>query len=129
MNKIMIVIMALGLACLAAIAGCTKQNEEALATKNGGLTCDTVNISYSSDITPLLATHCYECHGTNSSAGSGGVVLEGYSHLLTYAQNGTLAGCVSHAPGFVPMPYLQPELPSCDVNTIVAWVNQGARNN
>jgi hypothetical protein len=129
MNKIIIVAAALGFVCLAAIAGCRKQSEEALAAKTGGLTCDTLNVSYSADITPLLATNCYECHGSNSNAGSGGVVLEGYTHLLTYAENGTLAGCVSHTPGFVPMPYLQPELPACNVNTIVAWVNQGAKNN
>jgi hypothetical protein len=36
---------------------------------------------------------------------------------------------VTHAPGFVGMPYGLPKLPDCEVNTIVAWVHQGALNN
>jgi hypothetical protein len=107
---------------------CTKNSEDKLAPP-GTTTCDTTNVSYSTAITPILESNCYSCHGNGNTAGSGGILLEGYANLLKWANNGYLVGNVTHAPGYVPMPYGQPELPECEVNTIVAWVNQGAQNN
>jgi mono/diheme cytochrome c family protein len=110
------------------IFSCTKNSEDKLVPP-GTSTCDTTNVSYSTGITPILVSNCYSCHGNGNTAGSGGILLEGYANLLKWANNGYLVGNVTHAPGYVPMPYGQPELPECEVNTIVAWVNQGAQNN
>jgi len=64
-----------------------------------------------------------------AAVGSGGILLEGYSNLPGWANNGYLAGCVSHAPGFVAMPYLRPKTFGCEVNRIVAWVAPGGSLN
>src|SRR5438876_777335 len=110
---------------LLVLAGCSKQSEDVLATKSGTGQCDTSLVRYATDIVPILQNNCYECHGKSSNSGSGGILLEGYSNLAGWANNGYLAGCVSHAPGFVAMPYLRPKLSDCEVNRIVAWVHQG----
>jgi hypothetical protein len=108
------------------LAGCSKESEDKLA---GTTTCDTTGISYSLQIVPILQNNCYVCHGSGSTAGSGGIDLSSYSKLKVYADNGYLVGNVTHAPGYVGMPYGLPKLPACEVNTIVAWVNQGTKNN
>ncbi|SRR5258708_2025821 len=113
----------------AGVTGCTKQSEDKLSKGSGAGGCDTTSVKYTTDIVPILQNNCYECHGSGSSAGSGGILLEGYSNLVTWANNGYLAGCVTHAPGYVAMPYLRPRLSDCEVNKIVAWIHQGVHNN
>jgi mono/diheme cytochrome c family protein len=108
------------------LAGCSKTSEDKLA---GSTTCDTTNVSYSKQIVPILQNNCYACHGSGNTAGSGGIDLSTYTALKGWANNGYLVGNVTHASGYVGMPYGLPKLPSCEVNTIVAWVNQGAPNN
>src|SRR5712692_9868344 len=111
------------------VAGCSKQSEDVLSAKSGAGACDTMNVKYSADIEPILQANCYECHGNGSSSGSGGILLQGYTNLATWANNGYLLGCITHATGFVAMPYLQPKLPDCEINKIIAWINRGAANN
>lgn len=112
--------------CIMFFIGCSKTSEDKLA---GNTTCDTTSVKYTRDIVPILQNSCYGCHGSGNTAGSGGINLDGYAKIKVFAINGKLAGNVSHAPGYVPMPYGRPKLPVCEVNTIVAWVNQGAQNN
>jgi hypothetical protein len=118
----------LGIAALAVANSCTKGSEDKLGGAST-TTCDTVNMKYTEDVVPILVANCYSCHGTGSTAGSGGILLEGYSNLEQWAANGYLVGNVTHAPGYVGMPYGLPALPSCEVNTIVDWVNNGYQNN
>lgn len=107
-------------------AGCSKQSEDKLAANTP---CDTLAVKYSTAVVPILQQNCYPCHGVSSNSGSGGITLEGYNNIKVYINRGLLAGNVEHAPGFVAMPYLLPKLPDCEVNTIAAWVNQGALSN
>ena len=114
---------------LAGIVGCSKQNEDTLSKKAGAAGCDTTNVSYAADIVPILQANCYECHGSTTSSGSGGIILDGYAHLQTWAANGYLLGTITHAPGYVGMPYLRPQLPDCEISKIRAWIDQGTKNN
>jgi hypothetical protein len=124
-----IVSFVLVLACITVIMiSCSKTSEDKLVGA-GATGCDTTSVSYSTGVTPILQSNCYSCHGNGNTAGSGGILLEGYANLLKWANNGYLVGNVTHAPGYVPMPYGLPELPECEVNTLVAWVHQGAQNN
>ena len=116
------------LVCLMAwMVSCTKESADRLA--GGAAVCDTTNVSYSIGVVPILQDNCYSCHGSGNTGGSGGILLQGYTNLLKWAMNGYLVGNVTHAPGYVPMPYDGNKLPDCEVNTIVAWVNKGALNN
>jgi hypothetical protein len=105
---------------------CSKANE---ADLNTGNTCDTTAVTYSTDIVNILSNNCYECHGAGSTAGSGGIDLSTYNNLKVHADAGHLVAVVTHAPGFPAMPYGKPKLDDCSINKIVAWVNQGAKNN
>ena len=129
MKKLILVSTLAVVLIIAGLSSCSKQNEAALAAKSGAGQCDTTGVGYSSQIVPILQTYCYECHGSGTSAGSGGILLQGYSNLLSWARNGYLVGCVTHAPGYIAMPYGLPALPACEMNTIAAWVHQGANNN
>ena len=127
MRRILPLIMILSAgALMASFIGCSKKSEDKLAPP---VPCDTLNVSYQNQIVPILQENCYPCHGNGSTAGSGGINLASYVNLKVYADNGFLVGNVTHAPGFVGMPYGKPPLPACEMNTIVAWVNQGAINN
>jgi len=98
----------------------------------GGTTttsCDTVNMKYAVDIVPILQSHCYGCHGGGSNSGSGGISLDSYNNLKTYADNGFLKGNITHAPGFVGMPFGQPKMDDCTINKILDWINRGVQNN
>lgn len=128
MKKTITSLLLLTMFAIALIAGCAKTSEDKLAA-GSSTACDTTSVSYSAAITPILQANCYSCHGSSSNGGSGGIILEGYNNLLKWAQNGYLVGNVTHAPGYVAMPYGKDKLPDCEVNKIVAWVNQGARNN
>ena len=127
MKKIML-FMAMMVMISVLIICCTKTNEEKLAGPQS-TTCDTTSVKYATDIVPILQANCYSCHGNGSTGGSGGILLDGYSNLKTYADNGYLVGNVTHAAGYVGMPYGQAPLPQCEMNTIVAWVHQGVQNN
>jgi uncharacterized membrane protein len=96
---------------------------------NGTTSCDTADMKYAADVVPILQAHCYACHGSNSNAGSGGILLDSYNDLKTYADNGYLKGNITHATGYIGMPYGQPKLDDCTINKIVDWINQGAQNN
>ena len=122
----LLVLLSMGLCIALSIEGCSKQSADKLT---GGAICDTNNISYSKQIVSILQDNCYSCHGHNSTVGSGGVDLSSYDAVSAYAADGFLVGNVTHAPGFNPMPYGGPMLPTCEINTIIAWVNQGAKNN
>ncbi|HMH23788.1 MAG TPA: hypothetical protein VK563_18510 [Puia sp.] len=120
-------------ALIISFAGCSKTSEDKLV---GNSPCDTTNVQYARDVVPILQSICYDCHGTGNTAGSGGILLQGYSNLKVYVNThpaglslSYLEGNISHAPGYIAMPYQLPKLPDCEVNTVVAWVHQGAPNN
>lgn len=127
MRRILPLIMILSAGALMAFfIGCSKKSEDKLAPP---VPCDTANVSYQNQVVPILQENCYPCHGNGSTAGSGGINLNSYVNLKVYADNGYLVGNVRHDPGYPGMPYGKPPLPSCEINTIVAWVHQGAINN
>ncbi len=128
MKKIISISLVIAIIVIVGMMSCKKQSEDLLQSASASQ-CDTGSVKYSSDIISILQNNCYSCHGANSNGGSGGIVLEGYANLDKWAMNGYLVGNVTHAPGYVPMPYGMAMLPSCEVNTIVAWVHQGALNN
>jgi uncharacterized membrane protein len=106
------------------LAGCSKQSADKLS---GSLTCDTANVAYSTQIVDILQNNCYSCH--SGPTPPTGIRLDTYANLKVFAGNGFLVDAVTQNGVVTPMPYGLPKLPACEVNTIVAWVNQGAPNN
>ena len=100
---------------------CTKDSMESLNP------CDTVAITYSGAIQPVLEASCYGCH--SGSSPQGGVSLDSYDAVRVVAMDGRLAGTVNYEPGYPPMPQRQPQLDSCKLYYINTWIEQGAPNN
>ena len=95
----------------------------------GNNNCDTADMQYMADVVPILQNNCYRCHGSSTSSGSFGIVLEGYNNLKPYAGSGTLIGVITHAQGFVPMPQDGGKLSECNINKIRSWIENGMQNN
>ena len=89
--------------------------------------CDTTNVSFAGFVAPLLTTNCVGCH--SGGAPSGGISLNTHAGVRTVALNGRLAGAISHASGFQPMPRGSAKLPQCSIDKIKSWINDGAPNN
>jgi mono/diheme cytochrome c family protein len=107
---------------LLVMSGCTKSNQPVAA---GSGFCDTSSVTYTKNVLPILQSYCYGCHGNANVAFSDGISLDGYDNVKGWADVGYLVGDVRHDAGFTGMPYGKPKLSACEINTIVAWVNQG----
>lgn len=89
--------------------------------------CDTLDLTFSNDISPVIDIYCKGCHiGPDPS---GGISLETYNQVLALAQNGRLYGSVSHDPLFKPMPYQSAQLSDCIVTMFRIWIENGSPNN
>ncbi len=112
------------LVLLLAYSGCYYDKE---ATLYPNAVCDSTNVTYSLKIAPIIQEHCLSCHAQSSSLG-GGVVLEGYDNLKSYANGGLLVGTISYAIGFTAMP-ASGKMSDCNIALIKKWVDAGAPNN
>lgn len=127
MKKKLIVFTGLSVCLAFLVVACSKSSEDVLS---GGtptvVTCDTTNMSYATNIAPIVTANCLPCHG---SGGIAGIVLTSWTGLSVYAKNGHLAGDIRHDAGFDPMPQGAAKISDCNINKIVAWIHQGAKNN
>jgi hypothetical protein len=127
MKKVMIMVC-ISVSITIIITACTKTSEDILAAQNN-ITCDTTAVQYSADVVPILLANCYSCHSAATNAGSGGIIFDSYDGLKQWADNGFLIGNITHAPGYVPMPFGGGKLSDCEISKIQAWINQGTKNN
>lgn len=93
--------------------------------QSGG--CDTTDMSFSSDIMPILTNKCVGCH--SGAGASGGVDLSTHSGVLAVVQSGQLFGSINWDNAYSNMPKGGSQLPSCEINQIKAWIDAGALNN
>ncbi len=106
--------------------GCYWENEESLYS--GPEICDTISVSFSEDIVPILTNNCYTCHSNNNAADFAyGISFEDYEDVAASAN--LIAGAINHSEGFPQMPRNRDKLEPCLINTFEAWVNQGILDN
>lgn len=89
--------------------------------------CDTLNVTYSATIVPVLNTYCINCHSGNNP--SGGINLGSYQGVSVVASDGRLGGAVQHQPGYVPMPLGGAMLNDCALAQVMIWINDGFPEN
>ncbi len=123
MNKYFIFSYSLFLA--AATSSCAYHIEEELYPP---VTCDTLNVTYSGTILPILEHNCYECHD-NANVQVSQIPLEGYSNLIIKINDGKLIRAIRHLSDASPMPKDRPALAECDILKIEKWVADGAPDN
>jgi mono/diheme cytochrome c family protein len=107
------------------LTGCSKTSEDKLAAST---TCDTTNVKYSVQIASILSDNCYECH-KGAGVATSGIDLGDYAHFKVHVDNGDVRSAITHDGRVTPMPYQRAQLPSCEIETILAWINAGAQNN
>lgn len=89
--------------------------------------CDTINVTFSATIQPIIQNSCLGCH--SGAAPSGGVRLENHSDVLAVANNGKLLGSIRHEQGYSAMPKNGAKLDECYITQIEKWIENGAPNN
>jgi hypothetical protein len=99
------------------ICSCTADKEETIIDE-----CGLENISFSSDIQPILEASCINCH--NSSYSNGGIILDSYEDAQDAADDGRLLGAVKHEAGYTAMPP-SGKLDSCQIARIEEWIDKG----
>jgi hypothetical protein len=103
---------------------CTWNNEEDLY---GDILCDTVNITWSGTVLPILQNNCLECH--NETLNYNGIKYTSYANTLVPVSDGRFRGVTNRLPGYVQMPYLRPKLNSCTLGKLNTWLDDGAPEN
>lgn len=89
--------------------------------------CSTAEMSYQSDILPIIQNNCFQCH--DAANNFGGIILEGFDQIKIYVNNAQLLGVIKHEAGFSPMPKNAAQLLECEIEKIEAWITDGALNN
>lgn len=87
--------------------------------------CDTLAISFSNRIMPIIQNSCVGCH--NSSNPSGGYDLSSYNEIIKSID--PLIGSIKHLSGYSEMPKGSQKLDDCSINVIQKWIDAGHKNN
>ncbi|MBL7952103.1 MAG: hypothetical protein JNM62_10315 [Flavobacteriales bacterium] len=89
--------------------------------------CDTLNVTYTGTIRPVVQARCQGCH--SGATPQGGLDLSSWSVLNAVAADGRLAGAIQHLPSFEPMPRNAPRMNDCRISQFLIWIDAGAPNN
>lgn len=126
MNKQILSISTLAI-CVLLMQSCYYDKAE-LVYPASNANCDTTTVTYSGTIAPLMNASCNSCHGGTAAAG-GGIVLDTYAGVKTYAANGKLLNSILQNGAASAMPKGGSKLPDCSINKVRAWINKGMLNN
>lgn len=106
------------------LAGCYYDNEQDLYP-NLPTVCDTVAVSFNTEVWPIINSKCTSCH--SGSFPSGGLALTNHAQVAA-----GLANVIDRIERNPDDPLLMPQgakLDNCSIRKIKAWAAQGATNN
>lgn len=104
------------------LVGCTYDD---LDTLGSPVDCDTFDVSFGSDILPLVMDNCQGCHSGGSPAA--GLALEEHGDIASSAE--AMLDRMDRDPGD---PLLMPQsgkLDSCSIARFNTWIQNGKPNN
>lgn len=118
-------IVLLGVGFLIMWTSCISEDEQSWLDRQP---CLFVDVSLKNDVMPILDDYgCRSCH--NSIFQNGGVNLESSDSVISAAKNGVLLNSIQHQSGAIPMPLNSSKMDVCDIDLILAWANEGYKNN
>lgn len=88
--------------------------------------CDTLDVTWSGTIQPLIQSRCIGCH--SGPGAMSGIGLTDWPTVSGYALDGTLASTVTRDGEYAPMPPTI-ALSFCDARKFLIWIADGAPNN
>jgi len=101
---------------------CAYNSEETLYPEVSG--CDSLNVTYTKNILPILESNCLSCHANSVSAEKGGhLILEGYSNVADLSE--AILASINHVPGAKEMPKDAAKLDDCLIRQFGIWVETG----
>lgn len=116
--------------CILGMAGCYSDNyEELYPETTGGSGCNTDNMSFATDIAPIINQYCATASCHNSTVKAGGYDFTTHAGVTLSINNNRLLGAIRQEGGFSPMPQGMAKLSDCNISKITSWVNAGAPNN
>ena len=121
MKKIFILLF--GIAILAVACD---DDDKVVITDNPMTLCDSLDILYTNDVKPLLASAGCSgpyCHGS----GAGGFSLDNFENTKISAENAKFLKAIRHETGASPMPKGQDKLSDGDIQIIECWIQSGMR--
>ena len=110
---------------IALIGAWIQQGAQNNSCENAG--CDTLNVTWSGTIQPLIQAKCQGCH--SGSTPQGGLDFTSWPVVNTVALDGRLAGAIQFQGGYAAMPPSGGMLPQCDIDKFLIWIQDGAPNN
>ena len=104
---------------------CYYDNEEALYPNI--IPCDSINVTFSGSITPILSNNC-SCHSNINAAKVGNkIFLENYNDVSAHIDH--ILPSIKHDPQHIPMPNSGGKINDCYIKTFDRWVKIGMPNN
>lgn len=86
-------------------------------------------VTYTKEIAPLIEAQCFLCHAPEvyKTKASRNKIFD-YSSLKAMGESGQLVGSITHATGFIAMPYRKGvKIDSCSIELIKKWVTTGMK--
>jgi len=96
-------------------------------------TIDLANVSFTNHVLPIFQQHCQKCHGNDNP--EEGLELTSYNTVMSGSQNGSVITPGKPDKSYLvemvvskKMPKKGPPLSSTEIDTIIAWVKAGAKD-
>ena len=123
------IIISICLILVITILGCYKDKEELINPAK--FTCNNLsNVSYATDVQPILNSYCLACHDNKSFNTIGGNLdLEDFAELTKVVNSGALLSSIKQDGTTSTMPKGADKLSICNITIIETWINEGAKNN
>ena len=88
------------------------------------------SVTYTNNVVPILSANCYACHSKTAASSLGaGIILDSYTDLKVYVDNGRFSGAINHESPYSPMPKGGSKLNANLLAEINTWLAEGAPNN
>ena len=84
-------------------------------------------VSFKNDVLPIIDNYCYGCHSTSDP--QGGYSFTTYDETLKSVNDGTLLGSIRFDNGYEAMPENSNKMPTCNIDLIRIWIEEGAMDN
>lgn len=107
---------------------CYYDSEESLYPSLSS-SCDTVNVTYSKTVVPMLENNCLGCHSAAAVSGGdgGGIVLDNYTDVKSQAVS--ISAAINQTGANSPMPKNSNKMKSCLIKQFDIWVRNGTPDN
>jgi len=110
--------------CSAFLSGCYYDSQENLYPVLG--CTDTVNVTYTTKIKPILDSYCNSCHYTGA-ADTKNVNLDSYTGVKNALNNQNLLSSIKQDGTVKAMPNNGGKLTDCQLSAFTIWINAGAK--